>query len=116
MIGAKPLKPVKAAFERLAKVAGPSNRLTASTSRDFGIELGQIQLGQAILMVNDATALADIPPHPIVGMTNALAPSPTPPSGHFAVTVFTLVQNLTPSIPCWLVSPKAERFQPPKLW
>ena len=32
-----------------------------------------------------------------------------------AVTFFTLVQNLMPSMPYWSVSPKPERFQPPKL-
>ena len=61
----------------------------------------------------DGSALHD---HPIVGMTNALAPSPTPPSGQRCVTVLTLVQNFTPSMPCWLVSPNALRFHPPKVW
>ena len=49
----------------------------------------------------------------IVGMTKL--ESPTSPSGQRAVTVFTFVQNFRPSMPCWLVSPKAERFQPPKV-
>jgi hypothetical protein len=53
-------------------------------------------------------------PHPMVGMTNALSPVP-PPSGQRWVTVLVLVQKRTPSMPCWLMSPKAERFQPPKL-
>jgi hypothetical protein len=52
--------------------------------------------------------------YPIVGITNALPPSGEP-SGQRWVMVLTLVQNLTPSMPCWLVSPNAERFQPPKL-
>ena len=51
--------------------------------------------------------------HPIVGIVNAL--SPAPPSGQRWVTVFARVQKRTPSMPCWLVSPNAERFQPPKL-
>ena len=38
------------------------------------------------------------------------------PSGQRAVTVLTLVQKRTPSMPCWLASPKALRFQPPKVW
>ena len=50
----------------------------------------------------------------IVGITKL--ESPTSPSGQRAVTVFTFVQNFRPSMPCWLVSPKAERFQPPKVW
>ena len=37
------------------------------------------------------------------------------PSGQRWVTVLTLVQNLTPSVPYWLVSPKALRFQPPNV-
>src|SRR3546814_5449498 len=37
------------------------------------------------------------PDQPIVGMTKAFDPSP-PPSGQRAVTVLTLVQNLTPSM------------------
>ena len=53
-------------------------------------------------------------PYPIVGMTKALPPSGEP-SGQRWVMVLTLVQNFTPSMPCWLVSPKADRFQPPKL-
>ena len=48
----------------------------------------------------------------IVGITNSAAPAP---SGQRAVTVLTLVKKRTPSLPCWLASPKAERFQPPKL-
>ena len=54
------------------------------------------------------------PSHPIVGITKAFEPSP-PPSGQRWVTVLTLVQNFSPSVPYWLVSPKALRFQPPKL-
>ena len=38
------------------------------------------------------------------------------PLGQREVTVLTLVQNFTPSVPCWLVSPKADRFQPPNVW
>ncbi len=53
-------------------------------------------------------------PHPIVGMTKALPPS-TEPSGQRCVTVFTLVKNFTPSMPCWLVSPNALRFHPPNV-
>ena len=53
--------------------------------------------------------------HPIVGMTNELSACSSSLSGQRAVTVLTLVQNFTPSMPCWLVSPKAERFQPPKV-
>ena len=49
----------------------------------------------------------------IVGMTKE-EPSASPP-GQRDVTVLILVQNFTPSGPCWLVSPKAERFQPPKV-
>ena len=52
--------------------------------------------------------------YPIVGMTNALPPY-MPPSGQRPVTVLRLVQNCTPSMPCWPMSPKALRFQPPKL-
>ena len=37
-------------------------------------------------------------------------------SGQRWVIVLTFVQNITPSMPCWLVSPKAERFQPPNVW
>jgi len=47
-------------------------------------------------------------------MTKALSPV-APPSGQRWVTVFTLVKNFTPSTPCWLVSPKAERFHPPNV-
>ena len=55
-------------------------------------------------------------PYAIVGMTNAFS-SPTPaPSGQRCVTVLVLVQKRTPSMPCWLMSPKPDRFQPPKLW
>ena len=54
------------------------------------------------------------PPYLIVGMMKL--ESATSPSGQRAVTVFTLVQNFRPSMPCWLVSPKAERFQPPNVW
>ena len=52
----------------------------------------------------------------MVGMTKELAAGPSRSvSGQRAVTVLTLVQNFTPSMPCWLVSPNAERFQPPKV-
>ena len=51
-------------------------------------------------------------PHFIVGMTNS---APCTSSGQRLVTVLILVQNRTPSGPCWFVSPKAERFQPPKV-
>src|SRR5262245_40639550 len=53
----------------------------------------------------------------IVGMMKLESPwlPSSSVSGQRAVTVFTLVQNFTPSMPCWLVSPKAERFQPPKV-
>ncbi len=44
----------------------------------------------------------------MVGMTKALPPSGEP-SGQRWVMVLTLVQNFTPSMPCWLVSPKALR-------
>src|SRR5690606_11385667 len=53
--------------------------------------------------------------HAIVGITKAFDPSP-PPSGQRWVTVLVLVQKRTPSMPCWLWSPKAERFQPPNEW
>ena len=53
--------------------------------------------------------------HFIVGMTKLESVTGSP-SGQRAVTVLTLVQNFTPSMPCWLVSPKALRFQPPKVW
>jgi hypothetical protein len=43
-----------------------------------------------------------------------LAPSLTP-DGQRAVTVLVLVQKRIESGPCWLRSPKAERFQPPKV-
>ena len=36
-------------------------------------------------------------------------------SGQRAVTVLVLVQNRRPSMPCWLMSPNADRFQPPKV-
>lgn len=36
------------------------------------------------------------------------------PEGQRAVTVLVRVQNLIDSGPCWLRSPKTERFQPPK--
>jgi len=51
--------------------------------------------------------------HRIVGITKL--ESSVSPSGQRAVIVFTLVKNFTPSMPCWLVSPKALRFQPPKV-
>jgi hypothetical protein len=51
---------------------------------------------------------------PMVGMMKALSPSDAL-SGQRAVTVLTLVQKRTPSMPCWLVSPKPLRFHPPKL-
>ena len=41
--------------------------------------------------------------------------SRTPPLGQRCVTVLIFVQKRTPSVPCWLTSPKAERFQPPKV-
>ena len=41
--------------------------------------------------------------------------SPMSPSGQRCVTVLTLVQKRTPSMPYWLWSPKADRFQPEKL-
>ncbi len=46
------------------------------------------------------------------GITNS-EPDP-PPLGHREVTVFSLVKNRTPSMPCWFWSPNAECFQPPK--
>jgi hypothetical protein len=51
----------------------------------------------------------------MVGMTNELSACSSSLSGQRAVTVLVLVQNRRPSMPCWLMSPKAERFQPPKL-
>ena len=54
----------------------------------------------------------------MVGMTKAEswgAPPSSVLSGQRAVTVLVLVQKRTPSMPCWLMSPKAERFQPPKV-
>jgi hypothetical protein len=41
----------------------------------------------------------DMSHYPIVGMTKALSPL-APPSGQRWVTVFTLVKNFTPSMPC----------------
>jgi len=58
-------------------------------------------------------------PYAIVGMTNAeswTAPPSSSLSGQRAVTVLVLVQKRMPSMPCWLMSPKPERFQPPKVW
>ena len=52
--------------------------------------------------------------HFIVGMENS-APS-LMPDGQRLVTVLVRVQNLIESMPCWLRSPKAEAFQPPKEW
>ena len=37
------------------------------------------------------------------------------PSGQRWVTFLFLVQKRTPSGPCWSMSPKPERFQPPKV-
>jgi sterol desaturase/sphingolipid hydroxylase (fatty acid hydroxylase superfamily) len=66
--------------------------------------------------ISQGIAPRSCPPksYPIVGMTNEFPPS-TEPSGQRWVIVLTLVQNFTPSMPCWLVSPNAERFHPPKL-
>ena len=50
--------------------------------------------------------------HSMMGMTRFVALTVV---GQRAVTVFVLVKNRTPSIPCWLASPNAERFQPPKV-
>ena len=62
-----------------------------------------------------ATPTCAPPSHPIVGMTKLESACSSSLSGQRPVTVLTLVQNFTPSMPCWLVSPKAERFQPPKV-
>ena len=50
----------------------------------------------------------------IVGMLKS-AFSRTPPLGQRWVTVLIFVQNRTPSVPCWLTSPNADRFQPPNV-
>src|SRR5690606_21071946 len=52
----------------------------------------------------------------MVGMTKLESTCSSAESGQRAVTVLVLVQKRTPSMPCWLMSPKAERFQPPKVW
>src|SRR5947209_10620604 len=88
---------------------------TARTSR-------QLKMGRRI------TAHQPLPPpsccnapsrdacaYPIVGMLNAFSPC-GPPSGQRWVTTLFLVQNLRPSWPYWPMSPKPERFHPPKLW
>src|SRR5690606_2237149 len=52
----------------------------------------------------------------IVGMMKLESSCSSALSGQRAVAVLVLVQNFTPSMPYWLVSPKPERFQPPKEW
>src|SRR6185312_12823272 len=55
--------------------------------------------------------------HPNVGMWNAaLSLASTIPSGQRWVTTLFLVQKRRPSCPYWPMSPKPERFHPPKLW
>src|SRR3546814_14882664 len=49
-----------------------------------------------------------------VGMRKAFSPDAAP-SGQRWVTVLILVQKRTPSVPYWLVSQNALRFQPPKV-
>src|SRR5205085_11065827 len=51
---------------------------------------------------------------PMVGMTKAFSPV-AEPSGQRWVTFLFLVQKRTPSGPCWSMSPKPERFQPPNV-
>src|SRR6266404_7683571 len=55
--------------------------------------------------------------HPNVGMWKApLSLASTDPSGQRCVTTLFLVQKRMPSWPYWPMSPKPERFHPPKLW
>ncbi|MEA3004237.1 MAG: hypothetical protein QOH81_3025, partial [Sphingomonadales bacterium] len=68
--------------------------------------------GASHLAPGPSTALRAVPlpvpgrsVYPMVGMTNAFSPV-AEPSGQRWVTVLVLVQNLTPSMPCWLMSPK----------
>ena len=72
--------------------------------------------GSAAHVVRTRIFLTDITAQDAVGAVHArwFDPSP-PPSGQRWVTVLTLVQNLRPSVPYWLVSPNALRFHPPKL-
>ena len=54
--------------------------------------------------------------HPMVGIMKAsLLSASAKPSGQRWVTTLVLVQKRRPSIPYWPMSPKPERFHPPKV-